>query len=112
MLTEHRKMSQSAIININTLPVSPESISTICAYPLGKVRIDMGIQEYRNYKTDWYFFNKVWTYNYTVSTLNGLGKSNNYYQFMSNGDLISYSNGQLAHVAFYSNAPPTQFNNF
>ena len=105
-------MSQTSIININTVPILPAAVSVMCAYPLGKVRIDMGTQEYMNYKADWYFFNTVWSYNYTVSTLNGLGGSNTPYRFMSNGDMISYSNGQLAHVAFYSNAPTSQFKNF
>ena len=105
-------MSQTAIINVNTLPILPAATSTICAYPLGKIREDMGIREYINYKNSWYLFNTVWSYNYTVSTLNGGGSAYSYYQFMSNGDLVSYSNGQLAHVAFYSNAPSSQFNNF
>lgn len=105
-------MAQPVIINVNTLAILPAATSTICAYPLGKIRTDMGIQEYINYKSDWNFFNTVWSYNYTVSTLNGQGGSNHYYQFMSNGDVVSYSNGQLAHVVFYSNAPPNQFNNF
>lgn len=105
-------MSQPAIININTLPILPAATSTICAYPLGKLRIDMGIQEYTNYKTDWYFFNSVWTYNYTVSTLNSQGNLYSPYQFMTNEHILSYSNGQLAHISFYSNAPTNQFKNF
>jgi len=105
-------MAQPVIINVNTLPTLPAATSTICAYPLGKIRTDMGIQEYINYKNDWNFFNTVWSYNYTVSTLNGQGNLYHYYQFMSNGDMVSYSNGQNAHVSFYSNAPTSQFNNF
>ena len=104
-------MSQPAMINVNTIPVSPAATSTICAYPLGKVRKDMGIQEYINYKNNWYFFNTVWSYNYTISTLNGEGNLYNSYQYMNNTDISSYSNGQLAHIAFYSNAPANQFNN-
>jgi hypothetical protein len=105
-------MAQPVIINVNTLPILPAATSTICAYPLGKIRTDMGIQEYINYKNDWNFFNTVWSYNYTVSTLNGQGNLYHYYQFMSNGDMVSYSNGQNAHFSFYSNAPTSQFNNF
>jgi hypothetical protein len=111
-------MSLPAIINVNTIPPSPESISTINAYPLGTVRRDLGIQGYINYKNDWEFFNTVWSYNYTISTLNGLsveffGKYQfSPWQFANYADIASYSNGQMAHFAFYSNAPTNQFNNF
>ena len=107
-------MSLPVIINVNTVPPSPEALSTVYAYPLGTVRRDMGIQEYINYKNDWNFFETVWSYNYTISTLNGLSGGSRYspWQFMSNGDIVSYTKGQLAHFAFYSNAPANQFNNF
>jgi len=111
-------MSLPVIINVNTIPPSDEAVSTICAYPLGTIRRDLGIQGYINYKNDWNMFNSVWAYNYTVSTLNGLSVASgssalyNPWQFMSNGDLVSYSNGQQAHISFYSNVPATQFANF
>ena len=103
-------MSQPIINNVNTVPILPQATSTILAYPLAKVRSGIGIQEYINYKNDWNFFNTVWSYNYTISTLNGSGKHYMYYQFMSNGDQVSYSNGQMAHAAFYSDNM-SQFNN-
>jgi len=107
-------MSQAVINPNTTLTILPAAVSTMCAYPLAKVRSDMGIQEYIQYKNDWYFFNTVWTYNYTVSTLNGGGrgaKSNlDPYQFMSNGDYISYINGQSEHIEVYP-TPVGQFNN-
>jgi hypothetical protein len=95
----------------NTIAPSPAAISSICAYPLAKLRKDMSIQEYTTYKMDWEIFNKVWAYNYTVSTLNGrTGKSTySYYQFLTIEDQVSYIRGQGAHAAFYSNAPVGQF---
>ena len=99
--------------NPNTVPVLPAATSTILAYPLGKVRKDMNAQEYINYVYDWEMFNTVWSYNYTISTLNGsnVGKKHDYYAFTTNHDRISYINGQVSHVVFYSNVPPTQFAN-
>ena len=106
-------MSQAVINPNTTLTPLPAAISTICAYPLAKVRNDMGIRDYLQYKNDWYFFNTVWTYNYTVSTLNGGGATPpvSPYIFMSNGDLISYINGQNEHIEVYP-TPVGQFNNF
>ena len=96
---------------------SPEAVSTICAYPLAKIRVGMPAQEYMQYKANWYFFNDVWSYNYTVSTLNGSdpGQKRLYspYEFMKNADFISYVNGQAAHIGYYSNAGAAGvFNNF
>jgi hypothetical protein len=100
----------------NTVPVSKEAISTILAYPIGKVRKDLGIQEYINYQYNWELFNTVWSYNYTISTLNGGtipsgSQPYKFYQFMTYKDVTSYSNGQISHISFYSNAPVGQFNN-
>jgi len=98
--------------NPNTIPISPQAISTMCAYPLGTVRKDMSIQEYINYKYDWNLFTTAWTYNYTVSTLNGSvpGLGLSFYKFTKYSDTSAYLNGQSAHVAYYSNVPG-QFNN-
>jgi hypothetical protein len=106
-------MSQlPAIPNPNNIPISLAASNLACLYPLGKVRQGMPIQEYINYKNDWNFFNKVWAYNYTVSTLNSVNHlSLQPYQFMSNGDHTSYTNGQISHVSYYSNVSPTVFNN-
>ena len=91
--------------------ILPAAISTICAYPFIRLRSDMGSQEYMNYKSDWDFFNTVWSYNYTVSTMNALGMTpiHSPYPLQTNGQILSYTNGQLAHVAAYPAA--TQFSN-
>ena len=104
-------MSQPVIINVNTIPISPVATSIICSYPLTKIRSCIPIQEYINYKHDWNLFNTVWSYNYTVSTLNGTSGSYNPWQFSSNGSAVSYSNGQSAHVACYPK-DATVFKNF
>ena len=106
----------SVIPNINTIPPSPESLAIMYSYPLAKVRSGMGSQEYTNYKQDWMFFNTVWSYNYTVSSLNGIleseGKGSQYssYKFASNADQISYRNGQISHQSVYPNSANV-FNN-
>ena len=99
---------------MNVIPPSQEAISTINAYPLAKIRTGMPSQEYTSYKTNWYFFNNVWAYNYTVSTMNGsLGSTYPPYEFLTNDHKVSYLNGQTAHVAYYSNAGSLGvFNNF
>jgi hypothetical protein len=101
--------SSGNAINPNTIPVLPAALSTICAYPLGKIRKDMNSQEYNNYIYEWNMFDTVWTYNYTISTLNGQGSRFDYYAFLTNRDRISYINGQASHVSFYSNVSPLQF---
>lgn len=98
-------------LDYNTVTPSPEAISTICQYPLGKVRNDMGFQEYNRYKNDWTYFNHVWSYNYTVSTLWAAGTPTSYYAFPTSDAALSYSNGQASHVAYYSNVDPKQFAN-
>lgn len=95
--------------NPNTVPVLPAALSTVCAFPIGKVRKDMNSQEYNNYKYDWNMFNTVWSYNYTISTLNGQGANFTYWTYTNNHDRVSYINGQASHVAFYSNVPAAQF---
>lgn len=97
--------------NPNTIPVIYPAISTVCAYPLGKIRKDMNSQEYNQYKYDWNMFNRVWSYNYTISTLNGQGASYTYWTYTNFKDRTSYINGQESHVTFYSNIPPEQFAN-
>jgi len=96
---------------VNTLPILPAASSKICSYPLANVKSCIPIQEYITYKKDWNFFNTVWSYNYTVSTLNGTSGSNAPWKFDSNGSIMSYSNGQAAHIAYYPKAAPV-FKNF
>jgi hypothetical protein len=91
----------------------PEAISTIHSYPLAKVRVGMPAQEYIQYKANWKIFNRIWAYNYSVSTLNGSGTVYAPYEFASNAEVISYVSGQAAHIAYYSDAGAAGvFNNF
>lgn len=104
---------QPAIPNPNTIPIHPAAQSTILAYTFSTIRRGYPIQEYVNYQRDWVFFNTVWSYNYTVSTLNGRQGGRHFYtpwQFTSGQDRTSYSNGQAAHVAVYPSSV-TVFNN-
>ena len=91
--------------------ILPAAVSTMCAYPIAKLRKDMNSQEYATYRNNWILFNTVWSYNYTVSTINGLsgGGLRSYYQFSSNTELQNYRQGQIAHDTVYSNAPVGQF---
>ena len=102
-------MQQPVIPNINLTHVSAEAHSTICSYDFSTVRKGYSISEYLTYQKDWLFFNTVWSYNYTVSTMNGQG-GNLYqpWQFIDNADRVSYNNGQIAHIAVY----PTSANVF
>lgn len=102
---------QPAIPNPNTIPISAEAQSTIMIYMFSTLRRGYGIQEYVNYQRDWVFFNTVWSYNYTVSTLNGQGgRLYQPWQFLSSQDRASYSNGQSAHASVYPSSV-TVFNN-
>jgi len=91
-------------VDYNTVVPSPEAISTICTYPMAKTRSDMGYQEYNRYKNNWSYFNHVWSYNYTVSTLRSTtsNTSIHYYAFPTNAAIHAYSNGQAAHAAYYT----------
>lgn len=88
------------------VPLLPEAISTISAYPVAKLRIDMPSREYTVYKSDWELFNRIWAHDYSVSTLNG-SKSGpdaatyTYYDFANYSEKMAYMNGQSAHVAYY-----------
>jgi hypothetical protein len=100
--------------NPNTLEPLPEALSTMLAYPIKKIRKDMGMAEYADYKKHWDYFTTVWSYNYTVSTLNGIAGKPMYrpWQHPSNEELLCFRNGQIAHASVYSNAPMGQFDNF
>jgi hypothetical protein len=89
------------------------AISTICSFPIGSVRKDYTSGEWLDYKDNWATFNKVWVYNYTVSTINGTNSNNSklYWQFTSNREKMMYSKGQTAHVEYYpTEAANGQFN--
>lgn len=87
-----------------SVPLLPEAISTISAYPVAKLRMDMPSREYTVYKSDWDVFNRIWVYDYSVSTLNGRGPGTvnySYYDFANYSEKMSYMNGQTAHIAYY-----------
>jgi hypothetical protein len=96
------------------LTPNPEAVSTLCAYPLDTQRRDMGAQEWTSYKNEWFTFDRIWIYNYTASTLNGSMLIPTYrpWQYTTKNEQLAYSNGQLAHIAFYSTVGGEgQFNN-
>jgi hypothetical protein len=97
------------------LTPDPGATSTLCSYPLDTQRRDMSSKEWTAYKNEWYVFDRIWIHNYTASTLNATQLIPNTYkpwQFISKNEQIGYSNGQLAHIAFYSTAGGEgQFNN-
>lgn len=110
----------NGFITQNILPSFASTIlqdgrNTVEAFRLVKVRKDMNQSEYTQYKVNWDYFNTVWAYNYTVSTLNGPLEKPKYswWQHLTRSDLSAYSNGQLAHISAYpSTAVTGLFNNF
>ena len=68
------------------------------------------MQEYINYRNDWDFFNYVWAYNWTVSTVNGFNAAAGRkglispYAFPNYAYGLSYSNGQISHATVYPSA--------
>lgn len=89
---------------VNDVPISDAALAILCQYPLIKTRKDMSFDEYTAYRNDWNTFNKVWGYNYTVRALRVAGGSQNYYQFSSDSERLSYKRGQDNHVSMYSAA--------
>jgi len=86
------------------------AISTLNAYPLKKIRNDMSSHQYMEYVNDWNTFNRIWAFNYTVSTIKSSPDSYaEDYKFVSNNEYLSYLRGQQAHFAVYRSAPPQQF---
>jgi hypothetical protein len=102
------------------VPIISEAISSISRYPVAKRRKDMTPREYTVYKSDWDTFNRIWAYDYSVSTLNSINsilvpitstgptnviKLNTnpylYYKFQDNSERMSYTNGQNAHIEYY-----------
>jgi len=91
----------SAPTNPNTVAVLPAAISTIVSFPFGIQRRGISVQEYNTYRQDWVNFNNVWSYNYTISTLNSSGTSYSRYFFVTRKDYVSYINGQQSHVSYF-----------
>jgi len=87
-----------------------EATGIITQFPVYKVRKDMSSQEYTSYKLDWETFNMIWTYDYTIKTLNK--NASVYgplsasaiippYEYKSQGEVISYIRGLESHVSAY-----------
>jgi hypothetical protein len=100
-----------------SLTFNPQAVEIICDYPLASQRKDYNQSEWTTYKTEWETFNKIWCYNYTVSTLNSQAAGIKYepYKFLSYNQRVAYIKGQAAHIAYYidylGTAPAGQFNN-
>ena len=86
------------------------AVSTITAYPLAFSRKDMSNQERIKYTYEWITFENIWMYNYTVSTINGANPTfrssgaQGPWQYTSNNERLAYTNGQIAHMMYYSTA--------
>ena len=96
------------------LTPSDAAMSTMVAYPFVVFRKDLGSGELTSYRYQWETFNRVWMYNYTVSSLNGSVQKKQYspWQFVNKNEQLAYSNGQMAHISYYSTAGAAgQFNN-
>ncbi len=87
----------------NILAPLPATIILLCPFVVKTVRKDMNAAELIQYRIDWAFFNRVWSYQYTVSTLNGQAGIPKYsdFQFSGTEDINSFRNGRAAHVAAY-----------
>lgn len=96
--------------NPNTIPVDPTVLATINAFQFKTTRRDMSYNERLEANLCWDFFNYVWAYNVTVSTINGnLGAGQTpvwkeRYQFLTPADKVSYDKGGIAHKTEYSAA--------
>lgn len=50
------------------------------------------------YKTGWYTFNNIQTYNSNVSTMRFAGSNLSYYQFVNHQEKNAFRQGQLLHI--------------
>ncbi len=74
----------------------------------------MNAAELIQYKLNWLYFQQIWSYQYTVSTLNGQAGIPKYssFQFINGTeDINNFRNGRAAHVAAYPSSATlfTQF---
>jgi hypothetical protein len=86
------------------ISASAEASAQICQYPFIKIRSDMAYGEFNKYKSDWYTFNRVWSYNYVIRKLNAAGGKYSYYIFSDSFEHASYKTGQDNHVSMYPSA--------
>jgi hypothetical protein len=97
--------------NTMTLPnpnrnivINPQAISTMCQFAAVSQQKPLQYSQFIKFKTQWETFNRVWAYNYTVSSLRGEGAATgglSYYQFLSQKERTDYANGLLSHIASY-----------
>jgi hypothetical protein len=93
--------------NPNTVPPDTAVLDAINAFTFKTTRRDMSYNERLEANLAWDFFNYVWAYNVTVSTINGgLGPANikkwkDKYQFLTPADRTYYVKGFVAHQAEY-----------
>jgi hypothetical protein len=60
---------------------------------------------YHTYQSQWATFERIYTFNSNVSTLQGQGNSNvSYYQFQNGTEKSAYLNGQMLHTVRYPNS--------
>ena len=74
----------------------------------------MSNQERIKYTYEWTTFDRIWSYNYTVSTINGLASNyaNSPWQYENKNEQLAYVNGQISHMNYYSTAGAAgQFDN-
>ena len=96
------------------LTPSGAAVSIMSQYIPVTSRKDMSAQELSRFKYEWTTFERIWMYNYTASTLNAQIQPLKYspWQFINKNEQYGYSNGQLAHISYYSTAALTGvFNN-
>ena len=96
------------------ISINAGATSTILSYPLAFTRKDMSNQERIKYTYEWVTYEQIWSYNYTVSTLNGSASNyaNSPWQFANKNEQLAYTNGQVAHMEYYSTAGAAgQFDN-
>ena len=91
------------------IPLDPVAVSTMRQFPVIKSRSDMLSQEYYKYSNTWNYFQTVWVYNYSVSTLNAAAEVPYYgpYEFNTNENRIAYIQGQAYHGAQYPSSITT-----
>jgi hypothetical protein len=101
--------------NPNTVAPSQTARNLIEQYIVTSPQKDWSSEQWTNFKKDWFKFNQVWAYNYTVSTLNAsLPAKSQYarYQFLTYDEKASYVKGQTYHVIGYpTQAAAGAFNN-
>jgi hypothetical protein len=61
--------------------------------------------QFLKYRTAWFTFNRVQTFNSNVSTLRAAGETNlSYYQFLTNQEKNNFQIGRFLHVQSYPNS--------